>query len=445
MAPKKSIFRQPGARHFQLVHRSQRDPLIHDPDASQHVLKPFERGSTRKGKTRVELESILSSDDVEHDRQAHVGEAALYGIYYDDTQYDYMQHLRAAGVQENGIESILIEAPRSENKDKESSYLQLPADIFASKTELPRNYESQQAVPDSIAGLQPDMDPHLRQVLEALDDDAFVDDEIDDEYFTKLVKDGERGPDRDPKSEFDEDGLDEEDDDNCDVGPGEDAPWEERFAYFKKTREVNMGGQSDDEFVSERDDTVESLPTLSVIGRKGRRRKGSSEASGYSMSSWSMYRNEALQTLDERFDKLLLKEYNEGETTMSDKDEDTDEAPELITSRDDFEAMMSEFMNEYEILGRKMQPKLPGDTGTERFGTLRRSMGQDNRITVHEDSEDEKILVSMENKKDRWDCETIICKYRVTSPSCDSLLRDKQLTQIWKIILELSAQWKVTQ
>ena len=40
MAPK-SIFRQPGARHFQLVHRSQRDPLINDPEASQHVLKPI--------------------------------------------------------------------------------------------------------------------------------------------------------------------------------------------------------------------------------------------------------------------------------------------------------------------------------------------------------------------------------------------------------------------
>ena len=40
MAPK-SIFKQPGTQHFQLVHRSQRDPLIHDPDASQHVLKAF--------------------------------------------------------------------------------------------------------------------------------------------------------------------------------------------------------------------------------------------------------------------------------------------------------------------------------------------------------------------------------------------------------------------
>ena len=25
----------------------------------------------------------------------NIGEAALYGIYYDDTEYDYMQHLRS--------------------------------------------------------------------------------------------------------------------------------------------------------------------------------------------------------------------------------------------------------------------------------------------------------------------------------------------------------------
>lgn len=49
MAPKsKSIFRQPGAQHFQLVHRSQRDPLIHDPEASQHVLKAFVRENDKK-------------------------------------------------------------------------------------------------------------------------------------------------------------------------------------------------------------------------------------------------------------------------------------------------------------------------------------------------------------------------------------------------------------
>jgi hypothetical protein len=48
MAPKKSIFRRDGAQHFQLVHRSQRDPLINDSDAGQRVLKPVGRANDRK-------------------------------------------------------------------------------------------------------------------------------------------------------------------------------------------------------------------------------------------------------------------------------------------------------------------------------------------------------------------------------------------------------------
>ena len=47
--PPKSIFRQPGAKNFQLVHRSQRDPLIYDPDAGEHVLKEFERKNAKVG------------------------------------------------------------------------------------------------------------------------------------------------------------------------------------------------------------------------------------------------------------------------------------------------------------------------------------------------------------------------------------------------------------
>jgi protein LTV1 len=52
--PKKSIFRQPGAQHFQLVHRSQRDPLVHDPDAPQRLFKEVARFND-KGKVSPSL------------------------------------------------------------------------------------------------------------------------------------------------------------------------------------------------------------------------------------------------------------------------------------------------------------------------------------------------------------------------------------------------------
>ena len=316
--PSKSIFRRPGVQHFQLVHRSQRDPLIHDPETSQHVLKAFVRENDKKvgrlpfdpysrheitqGKTRADLEAILAPEIIEHDVRANVGEASLYGIYFDDTEYDYMQHLRAVSAEEEGVESILIEAPPSQSKSKAKAKATsdgplhgLPAEAFPSRTEMPRNFEAQEAVPSSIAGFQPDMDPHLRQTLDALEDDAFVDDDGDDDFFKELVRNGERdGGEVD--YDFYEHGPPEagceEREQEC-----EDDSWEARFAKFKKDQ------KSDEGDYSEGDDTVGNLPKLPVMGGK-RRRKGTSDASGYSMSSSSMHRTEALLTLDERFDQV---------------------------------------------------------------------------------------------------------------------------------------------
>ncbi|KAG1850581.1 Low temperature viability protein-domain-containing protein [Suillus subalutaceus] len=408
--PKKSIFRQPGTQHFQLVHRSQRDPLIHDPDASQHVLKAFVRGNDKKGKTRADLESFLSPDDVAQDARAHVGEASLYGIYFNDTEYDYMQHLRTAGAEEEGVESILIEAPATSQKSKGKgkskdpiSLRDLPPEALPSASEIPRNYESQEAVPSSIAGFQPDMDPHLRQVLEALEDDAFVDDGLEDDFFGELIAEGQRDEDEEFGFQFCEDA-------------GKRA-----FAQFKKEqKDAPPPSDSDDELHSDGGDTIGTLPKLPVIGGK-RRRKGTSDASGYSMSSSSMYRTETLMTLDERFDQSMLCEGEEVDEENDDlSSELSDEAPELVTSREDFEAMMDDFMDNYEMLGRKLKPVLPGDSGPEKLNTLRQAMGQDERVRIRsaDDDDDEELnddrlfaQYHAAEKEDTWDCETVLTTY----------------------------------
>jgi len=243
------------------------------------------------------LESILTLDEIS--THGSIGEASLYGVHFDDTDYDYMQHLRTVGAQEDGIESILIEAPvtSKRNAKKVLDTPQLPDGVLASTSEMPRNFETQQAIPDSIAGFQPDMDPHLRQTLEALDDDDFVDDSLDDDFFSKLVGDGERGSDKDIDFEFMTGGVTEGEDN---VNGVEEESWEKRFSDFKQRQKKNLDTDSD----YSDGDTVRELPAISVLGGK-KRRKGSSEASGYSMSSSSMCRNEALQTLDERFDQVF--------------------------------------------------------------------------------------------------------------------------------------------
>jgi protein LTV1 len=221
-----------------------------------------------------------------------------------------MRHLRSVGMQEDGVESVLLEAPStSRQKSKAKSkvktgidLLDLPDGVLASASELPRTYESQQAIPASIAGFQPDMDAHLRQVLEALEDDAFVEDELEEDFFAELVADGERGSDEEVDFEFREEGIDE-DQENAESVDEDNASWEKRFADFKKTQK-GAKRSSDDGYDSEGGDTVGTLPAMSVIGGK-KRRKGASDASGYSMSSSSMFRNEALQTLDQRFDQVI--------------------------------------------------------------------------------------------------------------------------------------------
>lgn len=240
----------------------------------------------------------------------------MYGVYFDDTEYDYMQHLRPVGIQEDGVESVLIEAAaktKGKGKSKEPiELLDLPPDTLPSTSELPRTYESQQAIPSSIAGFQPDMNPHLRQVLEALEDDAFVDEGLEDDFFGELVAEGERGADEPLDFNFAEEGLDDEEHtshmatrdlatDEADEG---EESWEARFARFKKEQKPAPSSDGpDSDAYSEGADTVGTLPQFSVIGGK-KRRKGTSDASGYSMSSSSMFRNEGLTTLDERFDRV---------------------------------------------------------------------------------------------------------------------------------------------
>ncbi|KAH8835653.1 Low temperature viability protein-domain-containing protein [Flagelloscypha sp. PMI_526] len=424
----KSVFRQPNAKHFQLVHRSQRDPLIHDPDAPQHVLKPFVPENAKKGKTRTQLEELLGGVP---ETRANVGEASLYGIYYDDSEYDYMQHLRTVGLQEDGVESILLEAPSmSQQKNKGKSrkegiqLSELPEGVLASTEEVPKDafYETQQSIPSSLVGFQPDMDPHLRQVLEALEDDAFVDDTEGDDFFGELVKDGERDEDEIVEFEFEEWGVDE----NGSEIEEQEQGWEARFKDFKKTQQAAGSDDELEDEASEVADTITSLPmSVSVIGGSKRRRKRreGSEASGFTMSSSSLWRSEGHKTLDEAFDQLMKKEYGEVDDDEDEEDDASslisdseEEPPNLITPRPDFPEMVDNFLDKYEVVGgRKLREKLEGDTGAEKLETLRRAMGVDKRVKVDDVLSDESSGEGEwgveEDRKNKWDCESILSTY----------------------------------
>ena len=115
------------ATTFHLVHRSQRDPLINDPESSSRVLKYVPAPNTKVQNAlfrgRADAEQSISRETLENDIDVekvreNEGEAAEYGIFFDDTEYDYMQHLRSVG---ETTDAVLLEAPGSKDKGKGKS------------------------------------------------------------------------------------------------------------------------------------------------------------------------------------------------------------------------------------------------------------------------------------------------------------------------------------
>ena len=257
------------------------------------------------------MEVLLSPSDITSGRP-NIGEASLYGVYFDDTEYDYMQHLRPVGGKEEGFESFLVEAPKGRTTSKKANELpislhDIPPEALPSATELPRNFESQAAIQSSISGLKPNMDPHLRQALEALEDDAYVDDDLDVDFFGELIKDGERDANDPFEYEFREDGLPTDDDDD-EVGEKDvrgEAGWIARFAAFKREQGRKPADTTLSDSESEDADTVGQMPEFSAPGGR-RRRRDTSDASGFSMSSASILRSEGLRDLDDRFDQVSV-------------------------------------------------------------------------------------------------------------------------------------------
>jgi len=114
----------------------------------------------------------------------------------------------------------------------------------------------------------------------------------------------------------------------------------------------------------------------------------------------------------------MLKEYRDerdDQDDISNDGEQSAEVPELITSRNDFDSMVNDFLSNYEILGRKMKMKLEGGTGPEKLNILRQTMGQGRHDQIadlesEEDGEDI-FRTDQENEKAKWDCETILTTY----------------------------------
>ena len=319
------------------------------------------------------------------------GEAAEHGIFYDDTEYDYMQHMRdlgsaegeaadvwldssaedaAKGKHKQSLEDALRELDlEHETSQRESQGKLVDPSILPSQELRRQTYQDQQDVPDTIAGFQPNMDPRLREVLEALEDDAYINADESDDFFSSIAEDKRELS----LNEFEDHPFyeDEEDDgwesdrtikpdDEGVVAPKAEAKepstdtsvalensltsstYQNR-SDLPSSSGLPLSAAEDGAFLSTFRDLPKSLkqprpsqisskaapePPLTASaaassffgpGFKRKKRKGAlTDTSSYSMSSASIVRTEGLTTLDARFEKILERyENDDDDETMA--------------------------------------------------------------------------------------------------------------------------------
>lgn len=99
----------------------------------------------------------------------------------DDPSAVYIESNPTKSTPKKGIDFILEEAKQS---------FSLPSDVFASETEDAVGLLNRG---DGNTGIGLDLDPRVRQTLLALEDEAFIDEDLDDDFFKCL--DGDTLPD----------------------------------------------------------------------------------------------------------------------------------------------------------------------------------------------------------------------------------------------------------
>ncbi|RFU35861.1 hypothetical protein B7463_g506, partial [Scytalidium lignicola] len=399
--PRKGWIDKKSATHFTLVHRPQNDPLIHDESASSMVLNPTPLPNSNKIKKLDDLVDELGLEV--RNVRSNEGEAANYGVYFDDTEYDYMQHMRDLG--SGGGEVHFVDAPpvkaKGKGKKKEKISLEealksatledgaevlLDEEILPSKNLVKVTYQAQQDVPDALAGFQPDMDPRLREVLEALEDEAYVDDNED--IFGELTKDGEEID----QDEFEEVILDDQEggwesddtarpnkeyrdipDDRSHVETEDhgDGDWMADFSKFKKDQKfrTNLEAPSQSGLQS-------SIMTTTTNGGRRKKRKGAlTNPSTYSMTSSSLFRTEGLTTLDARFEHIE-KQYTEDFDDMASVSVASSTASSVQGPlRGDFDNIMDDFLGNYSMKGKKHVKKGKYQSGLEQLDEVRKGLG----------------------------------------------------------------------
>lgn len=362
---------------FRLVHRSQQDPLYYDDSVPNTVLVPIEKAADKAKfrKARSAQVDQLASEKLNDGE----GQAALYGISYDDSEYNYLQHLKPIG-QSKGAVFLAKDSEDQRSKHKNSKLAELLAseNMLQTEEQIKYDYQRQQDIPDEIKGFKPNLNEDLREALTALEDENYLDEEQDvDEIdvFAQLLSEGKKQKEL-TLDEYDElNGNDDyygeyDDDDDWDLdnfdedGAVDEGDWQKDFSKFKKKQgKVANDWDSDDDFSDDyddeqdgasedEDDFVGDLPDVSKMKssksakKKSKRSKGSkTDTSSYSMSSSAMARTEQMTIIDDKHDVLK-------EKYMAPEEEEDYQPFDLESERDDLMDLVDDFLDNYQLENR---------------------------------------------------------------------------------------------
>ena len=368
-------FDKKNATTFNVLHRAHDDVKYFDDDASKHVLVEQTKKEQPKKKvyTTSDLESKLANENIRDNE----GLAAHYGITYDDSKYDYMQHLKPMG----NTDGVFVGAKET-GVEKKQKIEDLIRDQLPSERTRKVARDLDQSIPDELQGFNPNLDPRLREVLEALEDEAYIEEEqegADEDVFDMLLKSGEVEDEdefyygsgaEDYDDEYDEWDLDNyedeynqkyelgvPEDEDGELPDGVNQDWQRDFMKFKKdTKHKANDWDSDDEFEEEEEDEVPDLLSISgnkkISKTKMRKKKGAmTDTSSFSMSSSALFRTEGLTLLDDRYEQLNKK--------FEDDEEEEHKPFNMEEERHDLEGMLDEFLDTYELEsgGRKLVKK----------------------------------------------------------------------------------------
>ncbi|XP_022125877.2 protein LTV1 homolog [Pieris rapae] len=349
---KKKFIDRKKAVTFNLVHRSQRDPLAADVTAPQRVLVPVNANIP----PRKEKEPELSKEQQKEEQRK-------YGIYFDD-DYNYLQHLK------DTKQVTLLLQPKATHKRKQATIkdvenkdeieidvkekLQFPSSVFASEVEEDVGLLNKAAT----QGLCLDLDP---EVVAALDEDFDYED-----------------PDNALEDNFIELAMGEGDEDSEDESTSSDD-------------DSNQAYGSDDGLDSDDDSDSQDQSRPQRLAEWSNKDETKSRFSQYSMSSSVIRRNQGLSLLDNRFEKMFA-EYDDTEVGALDLDEIEGYLPETHN-------MLMEAAEEFEK--SQMKYKLDKEKEISRLQHLQE---------IEEESDDELETVEVD-PKEKWDCETILSTY----------------------------------